>query len=58
MRAKALVSFAGAVVGTAGQEVVIDDKKIYDDLLAASYIEPIEDEKKAEKKTGKKSEGK
>lgn len=43
MEYKALVSFAGLVCGIPGQTIVIDDKATADDLLAAGYIEAIEE---------------
>lgn len=43
MEYKALVSFAGLVCGIPGQMIVIDDKATADDLLAAGYIEAIEE---------------
>ena len=43
MEYKALVSFAGLVCGIPGQTIVIDDKATADDLLAAGYIEVIEE---------------
>ena len=43
MEYKALVSFAGLVCGIPGQTIVIDDKANADDLLAAGYIEAIEE---------------
>ena len=41
MEYKALVSFAGLVCGVPGQIIVIDDKAVANDLLAAGYIEAI-----------------
>ncbi len=43
MEYKALVSFAGLVCVIPGQTIVIDDKATADDLLAAGYIEAIEE---------------
>lgn len=43
MEYKALVSFAGLVCGIPGQTIVIDGKATADDLLAAGYIEAIEE---------------
>ena len=43
MEYKALVSFAGLVCGIPGQTIVIDDRATADDLLAAGYIEAIEE---------------
>lgn len=53
MRAKALTSFAGVYSGVPGQEIDITDKSIYEDLLRAAYIEPV-DEKKPVKATEEK----
>ena len=56
MKAIALVSFAGvAVNGFPGQEIEIEDKAIYDDLLNAGYIKAA-GEKAKEKATKKKAE--
>lgn len=43
---KVLVSFAGAVCGTPGQTIDINDPAIAEDLLKAEYIkelEPVQD---------------
>lgn len=42
MEYKALVSFAGPVMGRAGKVVRIDDPAIASGLLRAGYIEEIE----------------
>lgn len=42
MRAKVLTSFAGVCSGIPGQEIDITDKSVYEDLLRAAYIEPVD----------------
>ena len=60
MRAKVLTSFVGTVVGTRGQEIDIIDKSVYEDLLQARYIEPVEEAKevKETKNEGKRTKSK
>ena len=53
---KVLVSFAGAVCGTPGQTININDPAIAKDLLKAGYIkelEPVRDPAPAPAKTTK-----
>lgn len=50
MKFRVKKNFAGAVNGTAGRTVDIDNDAVASDLLQAGYIEPAEKKKKAVKK--------
>lgn len=43
MKVKALKSFAGLVTMAQGQEKVIEDKNILNDLLSAGYVEEVKE---------------
>jgi hypothetical protein len=46
MKVKALVSFSGLVTMAKGEEKVIKDKEICEDLLKAGYVEELLSTKK------------
>lgn len=58
MKAKALVSFAGAVSAGIGDFVEIADKAVYEDLIRAGYIASLEDSPAPAKRTARKAKNK
>lgn len=49
MKVKALINFAGIITMKKGDEIEINDKAIYEDLLQAGYVEEVKPSKKVKK---------
>ena len=57
MRYRALKGFSGLITMRKGEEKVIDDDYIVNDLLHAGYIEPCETKEKTTSSKGVKTNG-
>lgn len=56
MKIRALTSFSGMLCMAKGEVIEYDNKSVLDDLISAGYIECLEEEKKAPKRSVKKGE--
>lgn len=43
MRVKAMVNFTGTVTMTKGEEKLINEREVYEDLINAGYVEEIKE---------------
>lgn len=49
MKVRALVNFAGIITMKKGDEIEINDKAIYEDLIQARFVEEVKLSKKVKK---------
>lgn len=49
MKVRALVNFAGIITMKKGDEIEINDKEIYEDLIQAGFVEEVKPSKKVKK---------